>query len=63
MILLIAGGESSLRQGVCRLQRFSGPTEIDPKVRQFIGTWGAPRIHSELLMLWIEVAESTVAST
>jgi len=23
--------------------------------------WGAPRIHSELLMLGIEVAESTVA--
>jgi hypothetical protein len=23
--------------------------------------WGAPRIHSELLMLGVEIAESTVA--
>jgi len=45
----------------------SGRTSVDREVRQLIREmssanplWGAPRIHGELLMLGIEVAESTV---
>jgi len=45
-----------------------GRPRIDPKIRALIRRmndenplWGAPRIHGELLMLGIEVAESTVS--
>jgi hypothetical protein len=43
--------------------------QLDGKLRDLIRQmsmanplWGAPRIHSELLMLGIEIAESTVAN-
>jgi hypothetical protein len=49
-------------------RRRGGRPRIDREVRDLIRRmnkenrlWGAPRIHSELLMLGIEVAESTVA--
>ena len=49
-------------------RRAGGRPEIDPEIRALIGRmshenplWGAPRIHGELLMLGIEVAQSTVA--
>jgi hypothetical protein len=47
-----------------------GRLRIDGEIRDLIRRmssenplWGAPRIHGELLMLGIEVAQSTVAST
>ena len=49
-------------------RRRGGRPRIDREIRDFIRRmsrdnplWGAPRIHGELLMLGIEVAESTVA--
>ena len=49
-------------------RRRGGRPRIDRKIRDLIRRmsrenplWGAPRIHGELLMLGIEVAESTVA--
>jgi hypothetical protein len=49
-------------------RRCGGRPKIDPEIRELIRRmnrenplWGAPRIHGELLMLGIEVAESTVA--
>jgi len=49
-------------------RRRGGRPRIDREIRDLIRQmnkenplWGAPRIHSELLMLGIEVAESTVA--
>ena len=49
-------------------RRRGGRPRIDREIRDLIRRmnkenplWGAPRIHSELLMLGIEVAESTVA--
>jgi len=48
-------------------RRRGGRPKIDREIRDLIRQmskeplWGAPRIHSELLMLGIEVAESTVA--
>ena len=49
-------------------RRCGGRPRIDPEIRDLIGRmskenplWGAPRIHGELLMLGIEVAQSTVA--
>ena len=49
-------------------RRQCGRPAIDPDVRELIRTmsrnnigWGAPRIHGELQMLGIQVAESTVA--
>ena len=51
-----------------RSRRRGGRPRIDRKIRDLIRRmnkenplWGAPRIHSELLMLGIEVAQSTVA--
>jgi hypothetical protein len=48
--------------------RVGGRPKIDREIRDLIRRmsnenplWGAPRIHSELLMLGIEVAQSTVA--
>ncbi len=48
--------------------RVGGRPRIDREIREFIRRmtkenplWGAPRIHGELLMLGIEVAQSTVA--
>ena len=50
--------------------RRGGRPRIHGEIRALIGAWaeikavmGAPRIHAELLMLGIEVAESTVADT
>ena len=52
----------------CRSRRRGGRPRIDREIRDLIRRmnrenqlWGAPRIHSELLMLGIEVAQSTVA--
>ena len=49
-------------------RRLGGRPRIDREIRDLIRRmnnqnplWGAPRIHSELLMLGIEVAQSTVA--
>ncbi len=49
-------------------RRRGGRPKIDREIRDLIRRmsqanllWGAPRIHGELLMLWIEVAKSTVA--
>ncbi|HLM79751.1 MAG TPA: hypothetical protein VE957_23085 [Terriglobales bacterium] len=49
-------------------RRRGGRPRIDREIRDLIGRmsrenpiWGAPRIHSELLMLGIEIAQSTVA--
>jgi hypothetical protein len=49
-------------------RRRGGRPKIDREIRDLIRRmsqanllWGAPRIHGELLMLGIEVAESTVA--
>ena len=49
-------------------RRVGGRPKIDREIRDLIRRmnrenplWGAPRIHGELLMLGIEVAESTVA--
>ncbi len=50
-------------------RRGGGRPRIDREIRDLIRRmnkenplWGAPRVHSELLMLGIEVAQSTVAS-
>src|SRR5271170_4437195 len=50
-----------------RSRQVGGRSRIDSEIRALIRRmsrdnplWGAPRIHSELLMLGIEVAESTV---
>jgi len=49
-------------------RRRGGRPRIEREIRDLIGPmsrdnplWGAPRIHGELLMLGIEVAQSTVA--
>src|ERR1700737_5659454 len=49
-------------------RRCGGRPRIDREIRDLIrrmskenALWGAPRIHGELLMLGIEIAESTVA--
>jgi len=51
-----------------RLKSKPGPPEIAPEVRKLIvtmakenSTWGAPRIHGELLKLGHKIAESTVS--
>ena len=51
-----------------RSRRRGGRPKIDRKIRDLIRgmskenpLWGAPRIHGELLMLGIEIAQSTVA--
>src|SRR6202051_3653766 len=54
--------------GTGQSRRRGGRPKIDREIRDLIrrmskenSLWGAPRIHGELLMLGIEVAQSTVA--
>jgi putative transposase len=52
----------------CKSRHRGGRLRIDPEIRTLIRrmarenpTWGAPRVHGELLMLGFEVGEATVS--
>jgi hypothetical protein len=54
---------------LCKVRkRVGGGTRISKQIRELIfrmvaenPTWGAPRIHGELLMLGFDVSESTIS--